>query len=131
MVSPATIKYATEGMILLVLAAFVLLLVLRPKPASKKALKQEGLLNPDHKLYEPYKRVDQYGLLGAEPQPLLEYGRLAVLAVTLVPIKFTGAFLSVLTLNLMCRYDLYYQALGSFVIATLSLGLPMMQAEGP
>ena len=97
------IKYVTEGMIVLVVLAFLLLLVLRPKPASKKALGQKGILSPDHELYAPYKRVDQYGLLGAEPQPLLEYARLAVLAVTVVPLKSMGAFLSLLTVNLMCR----------------------------
>jgi hypothetical protein len=90
-------------MVLLTVVAFVLLLVLRPKPPSKKALSQKGVLSPEHVLYEPFKREDQYGLLGAEPQPLTEYARLAVLAVTVVPLKFMGAFLSVLTVNMMCR----------------------------
>lgn len=98
-----TIKYVAEIMVLLIALAFVLLLVLRPKPPSKKALSQKGILSPEDVLYEPYKRGDQYGLLGAEPQPLSEYARLAVLAVTVVPLKFMGAFLSVLTVNLMCR----------------------------
>ena len=98
-----TIKYVAEIMVLLIAVAFVLLLVLRPKPPSKKALFQEGILSPEDVLYEPYKREDQYGLLGTEPQPLSEYARLAVLAVTVVPLKFMGAFLSVLTVNLMCR----------------------------
>ena len=103
MVSLTAIKYVTEGMIVFIVLAFVLLLALRPKPASKKALAQKGILSPDHELYAPYKREDQYGLLGAEPQPMLEYARLAVLAVTVAPLKFTGATLSILTLNLMCR----------------------------
>ena len=128
MMSPATLKYATEGMILLVIAAFVLLLILRPKPASKRALKQQGLLSPDHQLYDSYKRVDQYGLLGAEPQPLLEYGRLAVLAVTVVPIKFMGAFLSVLTLNLMCRCAVHSALVGT-VLTILLLAPSMIWAE--
>ena len=101
--SLTAIKFVTEGVIVCIVLAFVLLLVLRPKPASKKALAQKGILSPDHELYAPYKREDQYGLLGAEPQPMLEYARLAVLGVTVVPLKFMGAFLSVLTVNLMCR----------------------------
>ncbi len=105
--SLTAIKYVTEGMIVCIVLAFVLILVLRPKPASKKALAQKGILSPDHELYAAYKREDQYGLLGAEPQPMLEYARLAVLGVTVAPLKFTGAFLSVLTVNLMCRQALF------------------------
>ena len=98
-----TIQHVAEIMVLLIAVAFILLLVLRPKPPSKKALSQKGVLSPEDILYEPYKREDRYGLLGAEPQPFSEYARLAVLAVTVVPLKFMGAFLSVLTVNLMCR----------------------------
>lgn len=104
MESLTAIKYVTEGLVLLIVLAFILLLAFRPKSASKKALAQKGILSPDNELYLPYKREDRYGLLGAKPQPLSEYARLAVLAVTVVPLKFTGAFLSLLALHLMCRH---------------------------
>lgn len=103
MVSFTAINYVSGGLVLLIVLAFVLILALKPKPASMKARAQRGILSPDHELYAPYKREDQYGLLGAEPQPLSEYGRLAVLAMTVVPLKFMGAFVSVLTVNVMCR----------------------------
>ncbi|BDA43236.1 Lysophosphatidylcholine acyltransferase 1 [Coccomyxa sp. Obi] len=62
-----------------------------------------GPLNLQNELYEPFVRHDQYGPLGAKPQPLLEYLRLAVLLVTLAPIKFTSATLCVVAVHLLCR----------------------------
>ena len=43
-------------------------------------------------LYDPFRRHDQYGTMGVAPQPWWEILRLAILAVTLLPVKAAGVF---------------------------------------
>ena len=63
--------------------------------------------NPDQLATEarfaPYIRHDQYGHLGLVPQTPLEYLRLALLAVTVVPLKIAGALFCLTTFYLICR----------------------------
>jgi hypothetical protein len=42
---------------------------------------------PKDSIYDPYRRTDRYGIMGAAPQPWTEYARLILLGITLVPIK--------------------------------------------
>ena len=53
--------------------------------------------------FAPYIRHDQYGHLGTAPQRPLEYLRLAVLAVTVVPLKIAGALFCLTAFYLVCR----------------------------
>ena len=61
-------------------------------------------LDTSDPLYDAFRRSDQYGTLGRKPQPVLEYIRLAVLAVVFVPIKFFGALMCVLAFHIICRW---------------------------
>lgn len=100
----AAIGYILEAFMVLVFTVFLLLLLFRPKPAIVRSKSDTGPLNLQNELYEPFVRHDQYGPLGAKPQPLLEYLRLAVLLVTIAPIKFASATLCVVGVHLSCRY---------------------------
>ncbi|PRW57088.1 beach domain-containing [Chlorella sorokiniana] len=53
-------------------------------------------------LTAPFTRHDQYGILGLGPNSVWEKVRLAVLAVTVLPIKLTGALLALLSFWLCC-----------------------------
>ncbi len=99
----SAIGYTFDAFMVLVFVVFLLLVVLRPKPAIVQKKSQSGALDLKNELYEPFERDDQYGQLGAKPQPLLEYMRLAVLLVTVAPIKFVSASLCMLSVHLMCR----------------------------
>ncbi len=100
----SAIGYVIEAFMILVFTVFLLLLFFRPKPATVRSKSDTGPLNLQNELYEPFVRHDQYGPLGANPQPLLEYLRLAVLLVTIAPIKFASATLCVVGVHLLCRY---------------------------
>jgi hypothetical protein len=97
------IAYILEAYMVLVLIVFLILILFRPKPALTPSKSDLGILNTDHELYEPFRRHDQYGPLGAKQQSLLEYLRLAVFTVTLSPLKFFGAFACVFSVHMMCR----------------------------
>ena len=63
---------------------------------------------PGHSLlgkpvYAPFIRHDQYGHLGLVPQSPLEYMRLALLALTVVPAKILGVMTCLTTFYLICR----------------------------
>jgi hypothetical protein len=47
---------------------------------------------PKDSIYDPYRRTDRYGIMGAAPQPWTEYARLILLGITLVPIKAVVCF---------------------------------------
>ncbi|CAL8468772.1 g8313 [Coccomyxa elongata] len=99
----SAIGYVIEAFMILVFTVFLLLLFFRPKPATVRSKSDTGPLNLQNELYEPFVRHDQYGPLGAKPQPLLEYLRLAVLLVTIAPIKFASATLCVVGVHVLCR----------------------------
>lgn len=99
----SAIGYIIEAFMVLVLIVFALLVLFRPKPALPQKKSDTGPLDFNNELYEPFQRHDQYGALGAKPQPMLEYLRLAVLLVTIAPFKFMSAFICVLSVHLMCR----------------------------
>lgn len=122
-ISMSTIVYALEAVMILVLIVFVLLLSFRPKPARIPSKSSSGVLNTDHDLYEPFKRHDQYGDLGAKPQPMLEYLRLAVLTVFLTPLRFYGAFMCVLSVHIMCRCGLLSLNLSILLIRPVCLSM--------
>ena len=61
------------------------------------------MFNVDDKAYEPFIRTDQYGHLGLVPQSSWEYTRLAVLSVTVVPLKTLGSLLCLVTFYVICR----------------------------
>lgn len=54
-------------------------------------------------VYAPYQRIDAYGTMGLRPQPLLERARLALAAVTLVPMRFFSAFACIVIYYCICR----------------------------
>ncbi len=89
---------------LLVGLVFLALLKYRPRPARPQPKEREGVLHPDDPLYDSFRRHDQYGKLGADPQPLLEYLRLAFLLTTVVPLRFIAAFSCVFGVHVMCRH---------------------------
>lgn len=88
---------------LYVLVALLALLKFRPRPARPQPKGVTGVLSTDDKLYDSFRRHDQYGLLGAQPQPLLEYLRLAVFLTTLAPLKFIIALSCIVAVHLQCR----------------------------
>lgn len=92
----------------MLLLALVLGLVLKykPRPARPQPKDREGVLHPDDPLYDSFRRHDQYGKLGADPQPMLEYLRLAFLFTTVVPLRLIGAFSCVFSVNVLCRHEL-------------------------
>ena len=94
---------ALLGYMLYVLVAFVALLRFRPRPARPQPKGVTGVLSTDDELYDAFRRHDQYGLLGAQPQPLREYLRLAILLTTLAPLKAFIAFSCVFAVHLQCR----------------------------
>lgn len=47
---------------------------------------------PQGHIYDPYRRTDRYGLMGAARQPWTEYLRLFLLGITLVPLKGVVCF---------------------------------------
>ena len=94
---------ALLGYMLFVLIVLLALLRLRPRPARPQPKDATGVLSTDDELYDAFRRRDQYGLLGAQPQPLLEYLRLAVLLTTLAPLKLLCTFSCVFAVHLMCR----------------------------
>lgn len=51
----------------------------------------------------PFKRNDRYGDMGTKPQPLLERCRLALLSVTVLPLKLFCAACCILGYYLVCR----------------------------
>ena len=51
----------------------------------------------------PFARNDRYGDMGTSPQPLAERCRLAVLAVTILPLKVVGAASCIIGFHLVCR----------------------------
>jgi hypothetical protein len=57
----------------------------------------------DSPLYDPFKRFDQYGETGDKPQSRLEYLRLGLLAVTVLPLKIAGCFACIVAAFLVCR----------------------------
>ena len=91
---------------LLLALAFWALLKLKPRPARPQPKDREGVLHPDDPLYDSFRRHDQYGKLGADPQPMLEYLRLAFLLTTLAPLKFIGAFSTIFGVHVLCRHEL-------------------------
>lgn len=99
----SALSYTIEAFMVLAFVVFLLLVFLRPKPAIVQRKSLTGALDLKSELYESFERNDQYGPLGAKPQPLLEYVRLAVLLVTVAPVKFLSATLCVLAVHLMCR----------------------------
>ena len=60
-------------------------------------------LDSNDPIYDAFRRSDQYGMLGRKPQPVLEYVRLAVLAVIFLPLKFFGGLLCILAFHVVCR----------------------------
>ena len=99
----SSVLYALEAYMLLVGLVFLALLRFRPRPARPQPKERKGVLHPDDPLYDSFRRHDQYGKLGADPQPLLEYLRLAFLLTTLAPLRFIGAFSCVFGVHVMCR----------------------------
>ena len=57
-------------------------------------------LDPKHL---PFARNDRYGDMGTKPQPLVERCRLAVLTVTILPLKVIGAASCIIGFYLLCR----------------------------
>ena len=64
---------------------------------------QDDPLSLDNPIYDPFRREDQYGILGRQPQSLLETIRLWTLIALVAPLKFTGCFLCVAACWLVCR----------------------------
>jgi hypothetical protein len=63
-----------------------------------------GPLNVEDPLYDAFRRHDRYGALGAKPQPFLEYVRLAICALLLLPAKFIGALSCVVAVWAIIKY---------------------------
>ena len=51
----------------------------------------------------PFQRNDQYGDMGQKPQPLLERTRLALLSISVLPVKVLCAASCILGFYLVCR----------------------------
>ena len=62
-----------------------------------------GALDPSDPLYDAFRRDDRYGTLGWEPQPILEYIRLFIAGLFLVPVKFIGCVYFVSLFYTICR----------------------------
>lgn len=88
-------------------------------------------LDTSDPLYDAFRRSDHYGTLGRKPQPVLEYIRLAVLAVVLVPIKFVGALLCVLAFHIICRWapTLAHTGCGCYHVLHFPIPSPATAAE--
>ncbi|KAL3131350.1 hypothetical protein ABBQ38_000636 [Trebouxia sp. C0009 RCD-2024] len=59
----------------------------------------------DDPSFDPFKRHDQYGLEGAERQPIWEYLRLAVIALTILPLKIIGCVACLVGCYLVCKFS--------------------------
>ena len=57
-------------------------------------------LDPKH---APFTRDDRYGDMGTKPQPLAERCRLALLTVTILPLKVVAAASCIISFYLVCR----------------------------
>lgn len=55
--------------------------------------------------FDPFRRHDQYGLQGAQPQSFWEYLRLALIAFTLLPIKVLGCVACLIGCYLVCKFS--------------------------
>lgn len=53
--------------------------------------------------FDPFRRHDQYGLEGATKQSVLEYLRLAVMALTILPLKILGCIACLIGCYLVCK----------------------------
>lgn len=53
--------------------------------------------------FDPFRRHDQYGMEGAAPQPVFECVRLAVAAITILPLKLLGCLTCLIGCYLMCK----------------------------
>lgn len=62
-----------------------------------------GALDLDDPIYDPFRREDQYGVLGRARQTPYETVRLWVLIVVVAPIKFLGCLLCVSACWAVCR----------------------------
>lgn len=54
-------------------------------------------------VFDPFRRHDQYGLEGATKQSILEYLRLAFMAVTILPLKILGCIACLIGCYLVCK----------------------------
>lgn len=55
--------------------------------------------------FDPFRRHDQYGLEGATKQSVLEYLRLAVMALTILPLKILGCVACLIGCYLVCKFS--------------------------
>lgn len=55
--------------------------------------------------FDPFRRHDQYGLQGTQRQSVLEYLRLAFLALTLLPLKVLGCVACLIGCYLVCKFS--------------------------
>jgi lysophosphatidylcholine acyltransferase / lyso-PAF acetyltransferase len=53
--------------------------------------------------FDAFRRTDRYGPLGHKPQPAVEYVRLSLAAVTLVPVKMALTLAVIVTHYVVCR----------------------------
>lgn len=53
--------------------------------------------------FDPFRRHDQYGMLGLKPQPWYEYIRLGLLALIVLPLKLLGFILTVSSYYVICK----------------------------
>lgn len=60
--------------------------------------------------FDPFRRHDQYGLEGAAPQSVLEYLRLAIAAVTILPLKLVGCLALLIGCYSMCKLSFLFPA---------------------
>ena len=59
----------------------------------------------DDPAFDAFRRHDQYGLEGSRRQSVLEYFRLAVMALTILPIKIVGCIACLIGCYLACRFS--------------------------
>ncbi len=57
----------------------------------------------DDPAFDPFRRHDQYGLEGATHQPVWEYLRLAVMALSVLPLKVLGCIACLIGCYLVCK----------------------------
>ncbi len=53
--------------------------------------------------FQAFKRHDRYGTMGVAPQSVLEYLRLALLAITVLPLKCIGVAVCVVSFYIVCK----------------------------
>ena len=70
--------------------------------ASQEAAEQRS---EDDPAFDPFRRHDQYGLEGGQRQSAWEYLRLALMALTVLPLKILGCIACLLGCYLVCKFS--------------------------